>query len=73
MRLLLYSLPLPMFSLMALMISGNRRESSPKAVIFLVGVVLADDEDGIVDVAICTLYIINIKHFMYIYEYRRNA
>ena len=59
MRLLLYSVPLPMFSLMALMISGNRRESSPNAVIFLVLVVVVDDDCIIVE-AICTFYIINI-------------
>lgn len=50
-RLLLYSVPLPMFSLMALMISGNRRESSPNAFIFLVGVVLVDD--SVIAVATC--------------------
>jgi hypothetical protein len=32
-----------MFSLMALMISGNKRESLPNAFIFLVGAVVVDD------------------------------
>jgi hypothetical protein len=71
MRLLLYSVPLPMFSLMARMITGNRRESSPNAVIFLVGVVAVDDD--IIVVANCTLYIINTKHFTHINECIRNA
>ena len=69
-RLLLYSVPLPMFSLMALMISGNRRESSPNAAIFLVPFVLVDDDDddgaggGIIVVVTCTffLYLINIRY-----------
>ncbi len=45
-----------MFSLMALMIIGKRRESSPNAVTFLVrDVVVGDDDDGgIIVVVTCT-------------------
>ena len=56
-RLLLYSVPLPMFSLMALMIIGKRRESSPNAVTFLVRDVVVGDDDGgggIIVVVTCT-------------------
>jgi hypothetical protein len=41
-----------MFSLMALMISGNKRESSPNAAVFLVGAVVVDD--SVIAVATCT-------------------